>query len=206
MVTSRLDSTMNTIAKAIVRVDIYPLGERKCDGEIVRIKFNNGSTKFINTATNVISNSRRIATKSIETTCKLQNNRLTTVLYIADYKNGTRLQLGTLLGLAKDFFYKTQPKSYVGYEINHIDRTGNKNIYGYINNKLYNLETCSKTDNEIHWMCIRRVQKELGNHIAFSANNEKYLNIFQYFNTEYIRKTIEDNIDFIDNQGTIYLK
>lgn len=205
MIKSRLFSTMNTVAKAIVKVEIFPLGE-KYDGEIVTIEFKNGSKKFINTATNVISNSARKAYTKKETSCKLQNNRLSTVLYLDEYKNGTRLQLGTLLGLAKDFYYKKQPSSYVGYEINHIDRTGNQRIYGYINNKLYNLETCDKSSNEIHWMCIKRVQKELGMHIAFSANNEEYLNNFQYLSTEKLRTIIENSIDFLDNQGTIYLK
>lgn len=198
-------SALNIIANEISNVEITKLGELPDDGEIIHIKFKNNTEKFINTETNVISTTLKAAITKKETNCILQNNRLTTVISVGKYINGTRLHLGTLIGLAMEFYNGISRPSYIGYEVNHKDRTGSKSIYGYLNNKIYNMEVCRKDDNERHWRCVERIQDELDIHVSFSANNPYYLFAFEFYEIDTIKRIIECNTKFVDRYGTVVL-
>jgi hypothetical protein len=211
-VKSKLGGALNVIAREIKGVAVENLGETNYDGEIITIEFKDGTIKHINTATNVISNSLKQVRTKTKTNCKLQNGRLTTVIYVGGYNHGTRVQLGTLVGLAKDFLNNIVPDSYIGKSINHIDRTGNISIYGYINNKLYNLETTSDSNNSRQWRCVKRVQDVLNIHIGLSANNDELLDIIEFVDDsklmdELANRFIIANVnDKVNNKGTIYIQ
>lgn len=202
---SKINTAMNTIAGKIEKVTVKQLTNNPLDGEIISIEFKDGQIKHINTHTNVISSSMRQANTKKETNCKLQNGRLTTVLYFKEYKYGTRIQLGALVGIALDIYNGVERDSYVEIEMNHKDRTGKQYIYNYINNKAYNVEMVSSSKNKRHWKCVERVQKELGLHIAFSANNEEFMDIIEFNDAITIKDYIEHNIKFVDNHGTLYI-
>ena len=204
-ITSRIDTAMNIIAKEIKGVEMIKLGDTPCDGEIITIEFNNGTKKVINTQNNVIGNSIK-AVRNKDCNINLQNGRLTTTLFVGGYVQGTRIQLGALVGLAKDFLNNTVPASYVGLSINHIDRTGNKDVYGFINNKLYNIETTSDSRNSRHWRCIQRIQHLTGRHIGVSANDEEVLKFIEFNDDETLNNELFIRYKkYKDNNGTYYL-
>ena len=202
---SRLNTAMNVIAEKIEDVTVEQFNS-KLNGELITIKFTDGQVRYINTATNVISKSLAIAKLQTVTTCKLQNGRLYTVLNFNEYKNGTRIQLGTLVALAMDKYNGIVRDSYIGLDMNHKDRTGNENVYNYINNKAYNVEFVSKSEYDRQWRCVEWVQKNLNIHIGLSGTNKTFMDLVEFGYISKITNYISTNQDFIDNRGVVYLK
>lgn len=209
---SRIITAMNFLASMIDEVEITSLGETKYYGELIKIKFKDGQIKFINTRTNVISNSYKVAMTRLVSNCKLQNGRLTTVIGFANYPNGTRFQLGLLIALADEFNRGIIRDTYTDLEVNHKDRSGNNKILKFINNRIYNLELVESGKNKRHWRIVEYISKNLGVAVGFSADNKDLMDLLEYKKSDKrkedldtLKKDILNHISFHDEFGTTFL-
>lgn len=187
-VQSKIGNAMNRVAGDLTSVEI----ERYENTEIIHIGLRTCSDIHIDTAKSVCvkSNNKESAIKTLakkNRQCKnIINNqcRDSVVLSIGGYKNNTRIALAKLIALALDYEKNGIRITYSGLHANHKDRTGNDNIYGYTNNRCYNIELVEGGQDERHWPCIRRLQELTGIHYAFSANNEKAMNACEFMDDE----------------------
>lgn len=199
-VQSKLNSNSNNIVAQIVSVNI----DRLTDTEIIYIDF--GSTQlWIDTAKNVYARSRKGLAKAVEKST--YTGRHTVPLNLSGVKNNTRTPLYRLIAIADEIDKGIIHKEYCGLNCNHKDRTGNVNIYGYVNNRCYNLELVPSDLDDIHWQCIKRIQELTGIHVSMSACDLEKITACQYDNDAVLIEKVKSwtNKAVQDKYGTYLL-
>ena len=179
IVRSTLSGAINDYLRTVnnVRIRCYP------ETEVVEIE---SSVKkiYIDTLSSTSSKSLSGLAKAER---KLDINkhsiRDTITVTLEGRKNNTRLYLASLVGVLA-YIQENNIDRFDGMEamsINHMDKTGNMMIYGYSNNRLYNLELCSLSQNTLHGICVDELERLYpGKRFAISALDGELINVLRF--------------------------
>ena len=187
---SKVDTGMNRLVRSIKAVGVN-------NDNLVAIVFKNDKVLYIDYVKNTYSYSfKALKNRKPKYNIKKGNQkRLSIGLSIVP--SGTRFQLGLLVALANELYNGIVRSDYHGLSCNHKDCSGNYNRYGYINDKLDNLEIVSKGDNSRHESIIYWVEKICNKHICISAVDPMI---------DYISSLDNDElIEFFNNKGKKYV-
>jgi hypothetical protein len=159
---SKVDTGMNRLVRSIKAVGVNKTG-------LVVIEFKNSKVLYIDYIKNTYSYSLKALKycKPNYNYIKGNQKRLTIVLPLTP--SGTRFQISLLIALADELYHGIVRSNYHGLSCNHKDCSGNYNRYGYINDKLDNLEIVNKGDNSKHESIVYWAEKICNKHICISA-------------------------------------
>jgi hypothetical protein len=187
---SKVDTGMNRLVRSIKAVGVNKTG-------LVAIEFKSSKVLYIDYIKNTYSYSLKALKycKPNYNYIKGNQKRLTIVLPIT--LSGSRFQIALLVALANELYHGIVRSDYDGLSCNHKDCSGNYNRYGYINNRLDNLEIVDGGDNKRHERKVYWVEKICNKHISISAVDPMLY---------YISSLDKDElIEFFNNKGKKYV-
>lgn len=125
---------------------------------------------------------------------------------------GTTGNYACIAGVAAYLYFNNinEFDDFTGFSVNHMDLSGNYCTRGFSNNRLYNLELCSLSENKIHDRVIHKLHDEVypGYWFGVSALDHDLIDHIRFNDDiEDIRRycdSIADTCEF-DGHGTIYL-
>lgn len=216
MVKSTLKGAINDYLRTVndVQIRCYP------ETEVISVK-SNVKNIHIDTLSSTSSSSISGLSKAEK---KLDigeySVRETITVGLPNRKNNTRINLSCLCGVLS-YIKEKNIKEFEGMEgmsINHMDKTGNRKIHGYTNNRLYNLEFCSLSQNSIHGNCIDELERLYpGKRFAISALDDELINVLRFGKgddkatdeeNDRFKKAYMDSIAYTgeyDKHGTLYI-
>lgn len=216
IVRSTIQGGINDYIKTIedIQIRLYP------ETEIISIK-SKAKDIHIDTLASVSSKSLSGLAKAER---KLDINkhsiRDTITVTLEGRKNNTRLYLSSLVGVLAHI-KENKIEKFDGMEamsINHMDKTGNMMIYGYSNNRLYNLELCSLSQNTLHGICVDELERLYpGKRFAISALDDELINVLRFGadkedatdeENDRFKKAYMDSIAYtgeFNNYGVLYI-
>ena len=187
---SKVNTGMNRLVRSIKAVGVNKTG-------LVIIQFKNDRILFIDYIKNKYSYSLKALKNSKPRYNFIQGNQKRLTIPLSITPSGTRFQLGLLVALANELYNGIVRSNYRGLSCNHKDCSGNYNRYGYINDKLDNLEIVDKGDNSRHESLIYWVEKICNKHISISAVDPMF---------NFIDSLDKDElIEFFNNKGKKYV-
>jgi len=191
---NKLISKVNTGMNRLVR-SFKAVGVNK--DNLAVIVFKNNRTLYIDYVKNTYSYSLKALKNQKPRYNLINGNQKRLTIGLSIVPSGTRFQLGLLVALADELYNGIVRSDYNGLSCNHKDCTGNYNRYGYINDKLDNLEIVGEGDNKRHERLINWVQKVCNKHISISAVDPMFNYISSLDNDELI--------EFFNNKGRQYV-
>ena len=206
VVKSKIHGAINDYLRTVSNISIeeYP------ETEIVT--FESSAKNFvIDTAENISSTSRS-GLKKAERKFNVGDYdvRDSVTVRLAGRENNTRIQFASLAGVAQYIkgFDIQEFEGMEGLAINHIDLTGNMNRRGFINNRLYNLELCSDSQNTIHKVCVERLMELYpGKYFGISALDLELTDKVRNLDDDEVKQYMDSIADTaeIDKNGTIFI-
>lgn len=206
VVKSKISGAINDYLRTVedISIEEYP------ETEIVTIK--SSSKNFVLDTEESLSSTSRSGLKKAERKFNVGDYdvRDTVTVGLTGRENNTRIQFASLAGVAQDIkaFDMFEFEGMEGLAVNHIDMTGNKKRRGFINNRLYNLELCTDSQNTIHKVCVEKLQELYpGKYFGISALDTELTNNIRFKEDDEIKAYMDSIADTaeIDKNGTIYI-
>lgn len=197
------ESKLKEFVKNIKDIKVH----RFNNGEIIEVYTDNKYPLIINTEKSSYTRCSKNINSVINKSAVFNNNNTRTLVKLVVNGKLTTFDFARLACIFNHLYENKVYNNLEFYDVNHIDGTGNKDKFGYINERLYNLEICDKSSNAKHIRVIEKLLKLTGKHFAISANDKSIINLVNINNDDTILKMLENNLfdSAVDKFGTIYL-
>ena len=166
---TKLGGTMNNFVRNLVEV-----GESD-DKRFIYFKLRSGRKLYVDTYRNVYAASMKqlLIKKKVNLLMNKSGSSIRPCISfrLLEDTNNSKPQLAVVIAIVEEIYNGICRDDYTGLSVNHKDLTGNLNQYGYVNNKVDNLEIVSSELNAIHCRAMERAQKMLGQHLSISATS-----------------------------------
>lgn len=206
VVKSKISGAMNDYLKTVSEISIEEYPETEI------ISFKSSAKNFVLDTEESLSSTSRSGLKKAERKFDVgeYSVRDTVTVTLEGRENNTRVNFSGLLGVAQYIkaFDLDEFEGMEGLAINHIDMTGNKKRRGFVNNRLYNLELCTDSQNTIHKYVVEKLQKIYPDrYFGVSAMDLELINAVRFKEDDEIKAYMDSVVDTaeVDKHGTIFI-